>query len=255
VRMNWRRDTQGLYGCFHRTDFFAPESVLTPDRRRVMWAWITGVAEDAGEPNLQSIQSLPRELSLDADGALRVRPLRELETLRHEYRVLRDVEIGEVSKVVTPNGGTAPVQLADRIGDAVEVRITVAREQVDRKLFGFVLSAGDSDRGLPIVLRPDTGTLRVGTTEAPFAVADLPAGEDLELRVFVDGPLVEVFANDRQAVVSSRKVYEGETTLSAFTVGTPTTLRSVEIWKLRPTNQGFVEARARRIWEPDTSRA
>jgi len=253
VRMNWRRDTQGFYGCFHRTDFFAPESVLTPDGRRVMWAWITRVDGADGEPNLQSIQSLPRELSLDADGALRTRPLRELETLRSDPQVLRDVVISEVSRAVTLQGGTSPVRVASWTGDAVEVRITVARDQVERKLFGFVLSGGGSDPGHPIVLRPDTGTLRVGATEAPFAVAELPAGEDLELRVFVDGPLVEVFANGRQTVYSSRTSSGGEMALDAFTVGAPTTVRGVEIWKVRRTNQGFLDARESRIWEPGRS--
>jgi len=67
-RMNWRRDDQSFirpgYG-----DFFAPESVLTPDGRRVMWAWLI-----TDEPNIEkkSIMSLPRELSLANDGTLRI---------------------------------------------------------------------------------------------------------------------------------------------------------------------------------------
>ena len=32
---------------------------------------------------------------------------------------------------------------------------------------------------------------------------------------------------------------------------TPMTIRKVEIWKLNPTNQGFLEARENRIWAPD----
>ena len=106
--------------------------------------------------------------------------------------------------------------------------------------------------GLPILFRPETGTLRVGSTEAPFSVADLPAGENVELRVFVDKYLVEVFANDRQAVVASHAAHQGKLDLNAFTVGAPTILKRVEIWKLRPTNQGFREARKNRIWQPDT---
>jgi sucrose-6-phosphate hydrolase SacC (GH32 family) len=39
--------------------------------------------------------------------------------------------------------------------------------------------------------------LRVGTAESPFAVADSPEGENVELRIFIDKYLVEVFANDR----------------------------------------------------------
>ena len=69
ARMNW-----------HGWDFFAPESVLTPDGRRVMWAWC-----NLGTPQ-SGIQSLPRELSLPADGMLRIKPLRELEGTATQMR-------------------------------------------------------------------------------------------------------------------------------------------------------------------------
>jgi sucrose-6-phosphate hydrolase SacC (GH32 family) len=100
------------------------------------------------------------------------------------------------------------------------------------------------------VLRPETGTLRVGTTDAPFAVADLPEGEDVALRIFIDRYLVEVFANDRQAVVAAHLEGAGARGLDAFTVGAPTTIERLDIWRLRPTNQGFLEARENRIWAP-----
>jgi hypothetical protein len=58
----------------------------------------------------------------------------------------------------------------------VEIRITVSRAEAERKYFGFVLFSDGKGGGLPILIRPDTGTLRVGTTEAPFAVANLPKG-------------------------------------------------------------------------------
>ena len=86
----------------------------------------------------------------------------------------------------------------------------------------------------------------------PFALGDLPAGEDIELRVYIDKHLVEVFANERQAVVTSHEAYLGKPDVTAFTVGAPTTIRRVEMWKLKATNQGFLEARKNRIWEPET---
>ena len=36
-------------------------------------------------------------------------------------------------------------------------------------------------------------------------------------------------------------------------VGYGTTIHKLEIWRLRPTNQGFLEAQNKRIWEPDTT--
>lgn len=253
-RMNWRRDEQPVYGVLDRTDFFAPESVLTPDGRRVMWAWLTSV----GPHNAlleKTIESLPRELSLPADGILRIKPLRELETLRFDPFALTDVTLATPltghRDPVPPPGAPALQRITELDSAACEIRIVIPREHAMRKLFGFVLFADGKGGGLPIMLRPENGTLRVGTTEAPFAVADLPAGEDVELRIFVDKYLVEVFANDRQALLAAYLDYAGRPSLDGFTVGAPTELKTVQVWKLRPTNQGLLEARDNLIWEPD----
>ena len=252
-RMNWRRDGQPVFGLFGRTDFFAPESVLTADGRRVMWAWLTSVGPDNMLLN-KTVQSLPRELELPADGVLRIRPLRELEGQRFDPAVLKNIEIAEPVKghadAVPPTQTPALQRLAELDGDSLEIRIVVPRREAVRKLFGFVLFADSEGGGLSIVLRPDSGTLRLGDMEAPFAVADLPEGEDVELRVFVDRYLVEVFANERQALVAAYPDCAGKQNLDAFSVGAPTTIKTLEIWKLKPTNQGFFEARESRVWEP-----
>ena len=74
----------------------------------------------------------------------------------------------------------------------------------------------------------------------------------MQLRIFVDKYLVEVFANDRQAVVASHLEYQGKTGLDGYTFGAPTTIKKLEIWRLKPTNQGFREAQKSRVWEPNT---
>jgi hypothetical protein len=97
----------------------------------------------------------------------------------------------------------------------------------------------------------DGGTIRVGSSEAPFAVTDLPAGEDLEPCIFIDKYLVEVFANGRQALDAAHLKHVDRRAMDAFTVGAPTTPKKVEIWKLKPTNEGFREAQKNRLWLPD----
>lgn len=252
-RMNWRRDEQSLFGRPPwRVDFFAPESLLTPDGRRVMWAWLATLGKSDGTMDGRTIQSLPRELSLPADGILRIKPLRELETLRHDPVTFSDITISDLTKEVLPTAAPAGKKIATLDGDAIELRITIPRDQAERKLFGFTLFSDGKGGGLPILFRPETGTLRVGTTEAPFSIAGLPKGEDVELRIFIDKYLVEVFANDRQAMVASHPAYSGKPDLNAFTVGAPTIIEKLEIWKLQPTNQGFREAQKNHIWEPDT---
>jgi beta-fructofuranosidase len=101
------------------------------------------------------------------------------------------------------------------------------------------------------MFRPENGSSRNGTAEAPFSTADLPKGQPVELGIFTDKYLVEVFADDRQAMVTSFAEYVGKADLEAFTIGAPTTLKTIKIGKLRPANQGFREAQKSRIWEPD----
>jgi sucrose-6-phosphate hydrolase SacC (GH32 family) len=224
---------------------FAPESVLTPDGRRVMWAWIRPVLK----LNRLTLQCLPRELSLDEDGSLRIRPLRELESLRHEPVVIEDFTVETPERM---NGGFARKRVTELNGDAFEIRITVSRAEAERKQFGVRLFADEKRKGLPINIQPDNGTLRVGAAEAPFAVADLPEGEDVELRIFVDKYLVEVFVNDRQAMLAADMDYTQASGLDAFSWGGNTTFKKFEIWRLKPTNQGFREAQKSRVWEPNT---
>jgi hypothetical protein len=153
---------------------------------------------------------------------------------------------------VPPAAAPALQRIAELPGESVEIRITIDRGQAARKLFGVVLFSDGKGGGLPVMFRPETGTLRVGTSEAPFAVADLPAGQPVELRIFIDRYLVEVFANDRQALVAAEVGPRTGHGLDAFCVGAPTAFRTVELWKIRPTNQGFLDARKSHVWEPKT---
>ena len=56
----------------------------------------------------------------------------------------------------------------------------------------------NNGKGLDVVVEPGSRSIKLGPTTAPF---DLAPGEDIQLRIFVDRGIVEVFANDRQALV------------------------------------------------------
>ena len=248
-RMNWRSPVQSLTKPVYR-DFFAPESVLTPDGRRVMWAWLCTL-----EPaiDLKTVQSLPRELSLAGDGSFRIQPMRELESLRYDAVAMNDLVIRPPDDAEGTVGNAEYITELD--GDSFELRISIERREAERRRFGFQLFAGGNSEGLPVLIRPESGTICVGETEAPFAVTDLPVEEDVELRIFVDKYLVEVFANGRQAALTAYMGYRDGCSLRAYVFhgryDSPMKIRRVEIWKLKPTNQGFFEARESRIWAPD----
>jgi beta-fructofuranosidase len=193
-------------------EFFAPESVLTPDGRRVMWAWCL-----LKELPIQSgIQSLPRELSLPEDGVLRIKPLRELESLRHD-------EKSEAGITIKSNGTHQLKEIA------MEIKLVMTPGEA--KQFGVQVHCDkDGANSFPITVEPETKTLTLGTMKVPF---ELKPDEDLTLRVFLDKSMIEVFVNDRQAAVAPHKYAPENLGVSLFSKGGDVVVKEVTSWKMR----------------------
>jgi len=200
---------------WHEWEFFAPESLLTPDGRRVMWAWC--VLKDV--PLQAGIQSLPRELSLPEDGVLRIKPLRELETLRYD-------EKSEANITVKSDG---VYKLKEIAGDAIEFKATFSPTKA--KQFGVrVYGDKDGNGGFPITVEPENKTLALGAMKVPF---ELKADENLELRIFLDKNMIEVFANDRQAAVAPHKYAPENLGVSLFSKDEDVVVREAKGWKMK----------------------
>ena len=152
------------------------------------------------------------------------------------------------------NGGFFNDLITNLDGDAIEIKATISREEATNKRFGFLLfnNGKDANSGFPVVINPVTESIRVGKIEAPFLVEDLPEGEDVELRIFIDKYLVEVFVNNKQAALGVCMDYAQNSGLYGYTYGTSTLFKEINIWKLKPTNQGYFTAKENRIWEPST---
>lgn len=203
ARMNWRKH-----------DVFAPESLLTPDGRRVMWAWC-----EFGAKGLQGgIQTLPRELSLPADGVLRINPLKELESLRTDPKP---------SPKVTVKDGTTPVAKGIE-GDALELAVRLVPKTA--KACGLrVLCDANGAGGMAIKYDPAAKCLMLDSLKVPF---QLKPAEKLELRVFVDKIMVEVFANTREAALALCPAPAGKG-VSFFSEGGDTEAQVVGSWKMK----------------------
>tara|TARA_B110000977_G_scaffold195912_1_gene275268 strand:+ start:575 stop:2065 length:1491 start_codon:yes stop_codon:yes gene_type:complete len=189
--MNWQNINHGKRGLGF---FFAPESMLTPDNRRVMWAWLF-----PEKKTQQGLQSLPREIELAKDGTIRIQPLRELQKLRGEMKT--------ESNIVLKN--LKPYQLKEMSGDALEFEVVFKPLDETYKLnrphvlhvprsFGMnVLCDVGGSNGVQISICPSAKTLRINDVVAPLEVE---IDKEISLRVFIDNTVIEVFANDRQAI-------------------------------------------------------
>ena len=198
ARMNW-----------NKWDFFAPESLLAPDGRRIMWSW-------CNLPGAQSaIQSLPRELSLPDDGVLRIKPLRELKKLRHDEQ--------EERKVVVKGGNSHRLQTS---GDTLELSVTI--NPTNASEYGVKVFCDANGNGFPIAIKPSDKSVTVGSVHVPF---ELKEGEPLQLRIFLDKGMIEVFLNERQAAVNMKQHAAENTGVCIFSEGSDITA-DVKSWQM-----------------------
>jgi len=252
VRMNWPGG-----------NFFAPESLEDDKGRRIFWAWVTDPRFITTQASTGSgVQSLPRVLSLDEDGTVRITPVKELETLRRNPRKIGRISLQADSEVALENVRGDCLELAVDIdpGEARRVGLKVrcspdGKEQtgiwydgVSKKLI-VDMSRSTLRTDVAYCTCPlDTGGIRRTsdnkhprkTVEAPFA---LRKGETLKLRVFMDKPMLEVFANDRQCVTQQIFPKRDDSLLVKVCVmGAAATLRSADAWDMAPAR--FVNEKA-----------
>lgn len=244
IRMNWPGG-----------HFFAPESYEDGKGRRIVFAWVTDPRTITTQQSTGSgVQSLPRILGLAPDGSLTITPPVELQSLRrdHSRRENLTLHSGPPLMFHDVNGTTLELALEIDPGAATEVGLEVRRSPdgsestailyrpADQKLLidmsrstkrdDVVYTDGPLDTGG--IARADAVKTPRRTVEAPLAL--LP-GEPLRLRVFLDGPMLEVFANDRQCV--TQQVFpsrEDSQFIGFLSRGAPATLRSLDAWTMAP---------------------
>lgn len=182
--------------------YFAPESLLAPDGRRILWGWVLDFRPYDPERGWSGVMSQPTVVTLGEDGGLRFAPTAEIERLR-------------VRPLDTARGDSLELEVTVEMGTARTVTVGVRRSDDGSETTDIVYDAdagtltidlsrsGDPaihHRGWVITPPKDPAVRDARHTEqrAPFALAP---GEALHLRIFVDRSIVEVYANGRRYLV------------------------------------------------------
>nr|WP_129955450.1 glycoside hydrolase family 32 protein [Rahnella sp. RFA10(1/100)] len=207
----------------HGHDFYAPQSFLTPDGRRIVIGWLDMWESPMPEQQdgWSGMLSLPRELSLTEDNRLQMRPSKEVEALRQAWfpwpvSTLKNQQTLMANK-----------------GEAMEVVLYWDCASSDAEQYGLSLGEGlrvyvDTQMQRLVLERryPQYGLC--GTRSVP-----LVPGAPLALRMFIDSSSVEVFVNDGEACLSSRIYPDADRReLSLFAWHGTATLSDAGAWQL-----------------------
>ena len=185
---------EGIQVIDDGTDFYAMQSVLAEDGRRLMIAWMQNwdIQEHLPGEKWFGQMTLPREISVK-DGHLFQQPAREVETLRVRTVSHKDVKVEGCTALPGVCGRYADMEIAVR-GGYDRFTVNLAQDEQHRTTLTY-----DAKAGLLTLDRNQSGTRRafVHSRSCVFS-----AGETLRLRVILDRNSVEVFAGEGEKTMT-----------------------------------------------------
>lgn len=181
-------------------DFYAPQTLLTEDGRRIMIAWMqnwdTCVTHPMGVKWFGQM-SLPRELHM-RDGRLIQNPVRELEALHGRRVVYENVLV------------RAETVLKGVYGRFLDMTVTVRPQGSDSYELFRVKFAKGSQHYSSLSYRPESSTVRISRVHSGFnrdfvherRCFARDRGGEIKLRIVLDRFSAEVFVNDGEQALT-----------------------------------------------------
>ncbi len=183
-------------------DFYAPQTIKTPDGRRVMIGWMQNWDTCSFRTQHMSWfgqMSLPRELSV-RDGRLYQNPIKELEQLRENQIVYRNVSVSGTVCLDGIQGRRIDMELVIAPEEGKDIYRKFAVRFAQNEQFYTSLSFHPGDSILKID-RKFSGSRRAIIHQRRSQVNS--DGGKLKLRIILDRFSTEVFVNDGEQVLTS----------------------------------------------------
>jgi beta-fructofuranosidase len=220
-----------------RVGFGTAKTVLDERGRRIMWGNIPERWKDWGKSykaaGWSGVLSLPRVLSLRSDSNMAMEPAPELKSLRGKHRHYQDLAATQTSGLLEGiHGDCLEIAIELDPGDSEEfgLRLRCARDFSEQTVLGY----RRKEQRLFVDTTKSTSDPQIirGISGGYFR---LDPGGALNLHVFLDASVMEVFANNGQACLTER-IYSGKDSLGigAYALGGKAQVLSMDIWEIRP---------------------
>lgn len=231
---SFRPEKQGTIDYSGWEGYYAPNSLIDAQGRRIMWGWITEIPR--GDFNSGAgwagVQSVPRVLTLQEDGGLQMEPLPELQILREAHQQFENVII-------------STSKWADIEGRALEIMAEFELSEITKKFGLKLLCSPDGEEETLVTFDPESGDFCIDRSRSSLSDEphrsilkgniQLKAGETLKLHIFLDHSVIEVFANYRECL--STRVYPtliNSLGLNLFAEeGESVKLKLLDVWEIK----------------------
>ena len=173
-------------------DFYAPQSMQTPDGRRVMIAWMQAWPNSKFVPDGVKYfgqMTVPREINY-RNGKLIQQPVRELENYRGERVLHENVEITEETTLEGIRGRVLDMTVKLNVTD--ELKSFTIKAAADEKYASFI--SYDAKKEVLTIDRSRSGYLYDILHSRDIQVS--PVDGEVTLRILMDRFSMEIFIND-----------------------------------------------------------
>ncbi len=222
-----RQFTPESSGILDHAYFYAPFTMEDARGRRLLWGWLReGRSEEAHvAAGWAGCHSIPRELSL-RNGQLHMTPVPELSQLRGKCAEISDIRL---------TGGYHDLEIQ---GAALDIEAELIAEGT----VGLAVAcAPDGGQETRVSYNPDTELLSVNRerssrgqeleTFAHEAPHDLAPGENLQLRILLDGSVLEIIANGRTSICS--RIYPSRADSQGLRLFGKGRVKTLSVWRMR----------------------
>ncbi|WP_308638105.1 glycoside hydrolase family 32 protein [Paenibacillus silvisoli] len=219
--------------------FYAPNVMTDGIGRKLLWAWMPEEARGdfEGAKGWAGALTVPRQLSLTADGRLRMEPVPELRQLRGTCESVSGLTLG----ASVPAGRVHTLQTRGR---ALELLAEIELADEDAS-FGFKLLHTEQDEERTLVIfdlkRRSLSVDRSRSSLSPAthkselqAEIDWQPGNTVTVHILLDHSLLEVFSGYDSCL--SARIYplsEESDRVSVFADRGRVTIRSLQVWTLQ----------------------
>lgn len=219
---------------FHRTcvqtvdyglDFYAPQTMLTEDGRRIIIAWMQSWDNHMCPADYlwSGMMTIPRELFIK-NGRIYQNPVRELENYRENPVVYSNLCVEKETALKGIEGRSIDLILSIKEGDYQNCKIKVAS---DGQFYSEIVY--DKEKGMLTFDRTYSGNSRdTISTRSMFVNSE---NGILKLRILIDRYSVEIFVNDGKQAMTSL-IYTSQSASSILFESSGRTYMDVEKYEL-----------------------
>lgn len=226
-------ESEGIVDNSGWEGFYAPNTLIDPKERNIMWGWMTEAARGdfQGANGWAGAQSIPRVLTLGENNSLKIEPAPEYEMLRYDGEFYDNKVLNKNKMIFESKGRALEIEAQIKINGDEDFSLNVLESPngEEKTTIRYNALAGEIfvDRSKSSISDEVHKSILISSLKKEN-------GQSLNIRIFVDHSIIEVFA-DSEVCISTRiypTLKSSENISLELNKGNELIIQKFSLWKM-----------------------